>query len=60
MLQVIQTEQVSFEIPKQYLNDVIHILTSGALNTRNDKVILHFDSKGLRVIEKTDKHIIPT
>ncbi len=59
MLQVIQTDQVAFNIPKQYLKDIIHILTSGVLNIRNDKAILHFDSSGLRVIEKSDKHVIP-
>ncbi len=59
MLQVIQTEQVAFNIPKHYLKDVIHILTSGVLNIRNDKAILHFDSKGLRVIEKSDKFVLP-
>ena len=59
MLQVIKQE-TTLQIPKQFMADVMYILQSGVLNTRNDKAILHFDSKGLRVIEKSEKFIIPT
>lgn len=51
-------ETVAFQVPKQFLNDIVSILKSGALETRNDKVILHFDSKGLRVIERSEKFVV--
>ncbi len=57
MLQIIQTEQVSFELPQKYLADVLSILQSGILDIRNDKCVLHFDSTGLKVIESTHKFI---
>lgn len=59
MLQVIQSEMISFQFPKEYLPDVIAILKSGTLSVRNDKVILHFDNRGLRIIEKSDKFVLP-
>ena len=55
MLQVIQTEQVQFNIPKQFVADIMAIMQSGVLNIRNDKATLHFDSQGLRVIEHIEK-----
>lgn len=57
MLQVIQQEFTT--IPQKYLKDILYIIQSGILDIRNDKAILHFDSKGLRVIERAEKTVIP-
>lgn len=60
MLQVIQTEMVSFEIPKHYLPKIMYILQSGVLDVKGDKGILHFDKDGtLRIIEYPNKFIPP-
>lgn len=56
MLQVIQTEMVSFQIPKHYLPKIVYIMTSGVLDLKNDCGKLHFDGDGtLRLIEYPKK-----
>lgn len=57
MNQIIDTEMVTFNIPKHYLSKLITIMQSGALDLKNDKAILHFDNDGmLRIVEYAKKY----
>lgn len=58
MHQVVIQEMVNFEFPKHYLPKVIAIIQSGALDLKNDKATLHFDSVGnLKIIEYPQKFL---
>jgi hypothetical protein len=58
MMQVIQTEIVKFEIPKEYLPSIIAILQSGVLRLKGEKATLHFDNAGnLKIIEYPHKFL---
>ena len=60
MNQVIVQQTVAFQIPKPYLDKVIAIMTSGVLDLKGDKGVLHFDKDGnLRLIEYPHKIIYP-
>lgn len=52
MIQIIETEKVSFEIPKHYLGKIMDIMQSGALDLKGEKAVLHFDKDNiLRIVE---------
>jgi hypothetical protein len=56
MLQIIEEEMTTFTFPKRYLPKIIAIITSGVLNLRGEKGVLHFDSENkLRIIEYPNK-----
>lgn len=60
MIQVIEQEMVSFNIPKHYLPKIIYIMQSGVLDLKGDKGVLHFDKdNNLRLIEYTHKFNVP-
>ncbi len=60
MLQVIEEEMIVLKIPKRLAPKVLYIMTSGVLNLRNDKGILHFDNdNNLRLIEYLHKVLPP-
>lgn len=59
MSMLITQKTVAFQIPEQYLKDIMALLESRALETKNDKVILHFDQIGLKIIESPNKFIVP-
>lgn len=41
-----QQELLGVQVPKHYLPKIIKILKSGVLNTKSDKVEIHFDHDG--------------
>lgn len=56
MIQIIEEEMTTFTFPKRYLPKVVAILTSGVLNLKGEKGVLHFDSDNkLRIIEYPNK-----
>ena len=53
---LIVQETVTFQVGPQYVPKIMAILQSGALDLKNEKATLHFDSVGnLRLIEYPHK-----